>query len=199
MHIAEGVLPGWMLCAGAGLTAGGTWLGLRAMEEERLPQTALLSAAFFVASLIHVPLGPTSVHLLLNGLNGIVLGWIAFPSLLVALFLQALLFQFGGITTLGVNTFNMAFPGVVAWLLFGGMARRGGRGLVALAGVLTAVLGVGLGALLVAGELALTARGFLPVARLALVAHLPVMGIEAVLTAATLSFLRRVRPEVLEV
>ncbi|NHZ72019.1 MAG: cobalamin biosynthesis protein CbiM, partial [Aquificales bacterium] len=32
----------------------------------------------------------------------------AFPAILVALTLQALLFQFGGFTVLGVNTFNMA-------------------------------------------------------------------------------------------
>lgn len=33
-----------------------------------------MTAAFFVASLIHVPIGPTSVHLLLNGLLGVVVG-----------------------------------------------------------------------------------------------------------------------------
>ena len=30
-----------------------------------------------------------------------ILGWAAFPAFLVALFLQAVLFQFGGLTTLG--------------------------------------------------------------------------------------------------
>ena len=38
----------------------------------------LLGAAFFVASLIHVPIGFSSAHLILNGLLGVVLGWAAF-------------------------------------------------------------------------------------------------------------------------
>ena len=36
------------------------------------------------------------LHLVLNGLMGLLLGWLAVPAILVALFLQALLFQFGG-------------------------------------------------------------------------------------------------------
>ena len=47
------------------------------------------------------------MHLILNGLLGMLLGWAAFPSIFVALMLQAILFQYGGITVLGVNTFNM--------------------------------------------------------------------------------------------
>ncbi len=71
---------------------------------------AVLSSVFFIASLIHVPVGPSAAHLILNGVCGLLLGWMAFPAILVGLALHALLFQFGGLTTLGVNTFNMAFP-----------------------------------------------------------------------------------------
>ena len=71
---------------------------------------AILAAAFFVGSLIHVPIGPSSVHLILNGLLGMLLGWAAFPSIFVALMLQAILFQYGGITVLGVNTFKIIVP-----------------------------------------------------------------------------------------
>jgi len=124
MHISEGVLPGWVLVTGWALTAVGTYLGLRKINEKNLPLAALMSAVFFVASLIHVPLGPTSVHLLFNSLTGMLLGWAAFPVLLVALFLQAVLFQFGGITVLGVNTFNMAIGGVVAYYLCRPLLKR---------------------------------------------------------------------------
>ena len=61
---------------------------------------AILAAHFFVGSLIHVPVGPSSVHVVLNGLLGMLLGWAAFPSIFVALMLQAILFQYGGITVL---------------------------------------------------------------------------------------------------
>ncbi|MEN9223377.1 MAG: energy-coupling factor ABC transporter permease, partial [Thermostichus sp. BF3_bins_97] len=36
--------------------------------RRHLPKAALLTAAFFVASSIHLPLPPASVHLVLNGL-----------------------------------------------------------------------------------------------------------------------------------
>ena len=85
MHIQEGALSGStegivVLCAGAALAAAGTALGLRKMDYQRVPQVAMLSSAFFVASFIHVPVGPTNVHLVLNGLAGLILGWAAFPA-----------------------------------------------------------------------------------------------------------------------
>ena len=63
-----------------------------------------MTAAFFVASLIHVSIGPTSVHLLLNGLLGVIVGRRAPLAVLLGLTLQAVLFGHGGFTTIGVNT-----------------------------------------------------------------------------------------------
>lgn len=87
MHIAEGVLSPAILGVGAVLTLTGTALGLRKLEYDRLAAVGILSAAFFVASLIHVPVGLSSAHLIMNGLAGVLLGWAAFPSILVALLL----------------------------------------------------------------------------------------------------------------
>ncbi|MBW2637609.1 MAG: cobalt transporter CbiM, partial [Deltaproteobacteria bacterium] len=125
MHISEGVLSAPVLIAGAAVAVAGISIGLRRMDNDNIPKVAVLSSAFFVASLIHVPLGPASVHLVLNGIIGILLGWLSFPSIFVALTLQAILFQFGGITTLGVNTVVMALPGVICYYLFRGYVRRG--------------------------------------------------------------------------
>ena len=83
MHIAEGVLAAPVLAAGGALAAAGCAVGLRRLDESRLMPTALLSAAFFTASLITVPIGPSSVHPLLNGLTGALLGWAAFPAITV--------------------------------------------------------------------------------------------------------------------
>lgn len=113
MHISEGVLSPAILSGGYILTAVGTCFGLRKTDYSRLTTTAVLASVFFVASLIHVPLGPGSAHLILNGLLGLFLGWAVFPALLVALLLQAVLFRYGGIAVLGVNTFDMAFPAVM--------------------------------------------------------------------------------------
>ncbi len=197
MHISEGVLSAPVLATGALLTASGTYLGLRKLKERDIPTVGVLSSAFFVASLIHVPLGPTSVHLILNGLNGIILRWAAFPSLLVALFLQAVLFQFGGLTTLGVNTFNMAFPAVLVGFLFGRFVSSGRKVLVIVGGALAGALAVGLAGICVAISLAFTGQGFLAVAKLVLIAHIPIMLIEAVITPVVLLFIAKVNPSIL--
>ncbi|MFM8584932.1 MAG: energy-coupling factor ABC transporter permease, partial [Gammaproteobacteria bacterium] len=114
MHLADGVLDlptlvGSALCATAGLA----W-GLRKLSPTTLPTAALFAAVFFVIGTLHIPVGIGSVHLILNGLIGLLLGWLAFPVIFVALILQALLFSFGGFTVLGANTLLLAAPAVLA-------------------------------------------------------------------------------------
>ncbi len=196
MHISEGILSGPVLVAGALAAAAGTAAGLKDLDEERLPRTALLTAAFFVASLIHIPVGPTSVHLTLNGLLGLLLGWAAFPAILIALLLQAFLFQFGGLTTLGVNTVIMAAPAVICGMGTRPFLNRGPAARVAGAGACGA-LSILLAAFLAAGTLVLTGEEFLKIAGAFLAAYLPVMIMEAVITAACVVFLHKVRPEML--
>lgn len=86
--------------------------------EENIPKAALMTAAFFVATWIHIPVPPTSVHLVLNGIMGVVLGWYAVPAIVVGLFLQVVMFQHGGLTTLGVNATMMGVPALLAFGIF---------------------------------------------------------------------------------
>jgi len=196
MHIAEGVLSAPVLGAGAATAAFGIWLGLRHLEESRLILAAVLAATFFLGSLVHVPLGPGSVHLLLSGLAGLFLGWAAFPVIFIGLLLQAVLFQFGGLLVLGVNTCIMAVPAVLLGLLLRPVLNRGGR--MALAAGFAAGTGAVLGmALLAAWALALTDQGFLAAARLIVVANLPVAAIEGIVTMFVVAFLRKTRPDLL--
>lgn len=198
MHIAEGVLSPAVLGGGTVLALAGTAQGLRRLEYDRLVTVGILSAAFFVASLIHVPVGLASAHLVLNGLVGVLLGWAAFPSILVALLLQALLFQFGGITVLGVNTFTMGFAAVASWYVFRAVCRLcPGMGGVRAGAFMGGALGVALAAVLTALALAFTDEGFWLAAQLLLLAHLPVMLAEGLVTMFTVSFIMRVRPELL--
>lgn len=198
MHIAEGVLSPAVLGGGAVLALAGTAQGLRRLEYDSLVTVGILSAAFFVASLIHVPVGLASAHLVLNGLVGVLLGWAAFPSILVALLLQALLFQFGGITVLGVNTFTMGFAAVASWYVFRAVCRLcPGMGGVRAGAFMGGALGVALAAVLTALALAFTDEGFWLAAQLLLLAHLPVMLAEGLVTMFTVSFIMRVRPELL--
>jgi len=197
MHISEGVIAAPILVAGVAGAVAGCAIGLKKMDLENTPKVAVLSSAFFVASLIHVPIGPTSVHLVLNGLVGILLGWISFPAVLVALLLQAVLFQFGGITTLGVNTVVMAVPALACYLLYARFVRSRNNGVAAIAGFLAGVTGILLAGMIVALFLMFTGEQFIAVAKLFIIVHVPVMVIEGILTAFIVMFVRRIKPEVL--
>ena len=199
MHISEGVLSPPVLVAGAALTAAGVAIGLRKMDNEKIPRVAVLSAAFFVASLIRVPLGPSSVHLILNGLLGLVLGWAAFPAILVGLALQAILFQFGGLTTLGANTFIMAAPAVLCYYLFGRSVTSKHPGVATTLAFVCGFSAVLFSALLLAACLVFTGESFLHAARILVLAHLPVMFLEGLVVAFCLAFLMKVKPELLGV
>lgn len=113
LHIADGVLaPGWNL---AGFIVAGIfalWAMFKVREED-IPRIALLAAAFFVVSLIHIRIGPTSAHLLLSGLLGVILGPQVVLAIPVALALQVILIAHGGYLTLGVNTCILAIPALV--------------------------------------------------------------------------------------
>ena len=197
MHISEGVLSPGILATGYILTATGVFVGLRKDDYSRLTTTAVLASTFFVASLVHVPLGPGSVHLILNGLLGLFLGWAVFPALFVALLLQAILFHYGGLAVLGVNTFTMAFPAVVCHYLFRSwfdnstclrLSGAFGCGALSVAGA----------ALLTALALGMTDEGFLTSAKILFVAHLPIMALEGIIAALVLSFIAKSRPELLK-
>lgn len=198
MHIADGVLSAQVLAVGGAAAAGGTVVGLKKLDIEKVPQVAVMGSAFFVASLIHVPAGPSSVHLVLIGLMGLVLGWTCFPAMLIALLLQSLLFQFGGLTVLGVNTVNHAVPAVIMYVLLGGLARRGGK-LAAAAGAAAGAGGVVLAATMTAFSLIFSGEQFTVAAKLMLAAHLPVAAVEGVIGAFVVLLLNRVKPEILEV
>lgn len=195
MHIVDGALSGPIVGAGALLSAGGIALGLRAMTLDRIPAAGVLAASFFVASLIHVPVGPSSVHLILNGLAGLVLGWAAFPALFVGLVLQAVFFGFGGVTVLGINTLAIALPAVLIGAALRPLIAGAGPARAAVLGGLGGAGALALTGVVIAAALALTGAGFVPAAKLVLVAHLPVMVIEGLLTAAAVGLLQRVRPD----
>jgi cobalt/nickel transport system permease protein len=197
MHVSEGMLSGEVLAAGAALAAGGVGIGLRRMEYRKVPEVAMLASAFFVASLIHFPVGPGSIHLTLNGLLGLLLGWMAFPSVFIALALQAVVFQYGGLTTLGVNTVIVALPGVISYYALRIFVRKGAISVCLAAGALAGAAGVALGMVLMTLALVGTGEEFLPIMKVLALAHVPALFIEAGVSAFVVMFLLKVKPEVL--
>jgi len=196
MHISDGIMPTSLALGSGVISLGLSAWSSRMTRSEDLPKVAVVAAAFFVAALVHVPLGPTSVHLLLPGLVGALLGPSAFLAIALGLVLQSLMFQFGGLTALGGNALIMGLPALACGLIFQ-LFKGAGAKRQMLVGALCGGLGIVGAALLLAVLLAMSGEDFLGVAQLALVAHLPVAGIEALVAAFIIRFLARVKPEML--
>lgn len=151
----------------------------------------LMATVAFVISLVHFPFAGTTIHLGLFGLLGVLLGRRAVPVIFTVLLFQAMLFQHGGLLSLGVNALNMGAGVVAAWLLWGvggvpQAVRAFGAGFV----------GVLIPALLMAGEFAAVDYGAGAAAIAAI--YLGVAVLEGFVTASVVAFLQRVRPDVLE-
>lgn len=201
-HIPDGVLATHVLLAGGAATLGLLSLSLRHLDDRALPRAAVLSAAFFVISLISFPLGPTHVHLLLNGLMGLLLGWLAVPAIAIALALQAIFFGHGGLLSIGTNALNLALPALLCALALRPLLARPGAvdpslrrafWVGALAGGAAALL-TGLG---VAIALAASGKAFTLAAKTVALAYVPLAGLEALIAAIVLAFLARVEPRLL--
>ena len=119
MHIPDGVLSPTVVASGVVATGALTAYAASKTKSRELPKISLLTGAFFVASLVSLPLpGPTCVHPMLAALLGILLGSKAIIAILAGLGLQALLLQYGGITTLGINTLMVALPAMAGARLY---------------------------------------------------------------------------------
>lgn len=196
MHLSEGVLHTPTLLAGYLVASIGVSIGLRKLDTQRLPLVALFSAVFFIASTIHIPVGVGSVHLILNGLAGLLLGWAVFPAFLIALVLQILFFSFGGFAVLGINLCIMALP-ALAFHYLGraylsdhlSRAKQVGLGLGA------GIIGVGGAGLLAA--LVLAADGgkhYSDLIALLWLSHIPVFILDSVISVGIITTLGKMRP-----
>lgn len=82
--------------------------------EDKLPLVGVLAAAIFAGQMLNFSIsGGTSGHLLGAALAVLLVGpWSAVLILTSVVVVQALVFQDGGILTMGANLFNMAIVGV---------------------------------------------------------------------------------------
>jgi len=198
MHLPDGILSWPILLTDSTIAAAGIAVGLKKIQPEQLPRIALLTSAFFVASLVHIPIGPTSTHLMLSGLIGIILGSAALPAIFIALLLQAVMFGHGGITTLGVNTLIMAMPALAIYLLFNQLVNKYQHPLTLfILGFLAGSLAIMISTLLLAATLIFTGKEFVQMVKLIIIAHLPVMAIEGLITAFIIITLKRLEPELI--
>lgn len=183
-------LSGWVI---AGLLLA--WSVYRLDDREFAP-LALMSAVFFVSSSIHVKLGPTSVHLLLNGLVGMMLGRRSVIAISLGLCLQALLLQHGGLLVMGLNICVLSLPALIVPVCF---RRRRTRQQSAFwygffVGVATVLVTISLhAAILYLGGI----ENLAMIAKLGFLAHLPLALIEGAILGSVCQFLQQVKPELL--
>ena len=204
MHLPDGIVPVSMALAGYGASAALAGLALariRALPDPQgqVPRAAMLTAVFFAASLVAVPVPPASVHLLLAGLRGVLLGWFAVPAILVGLFLQAVLFGHGGITTLGLNAVILGLPALMAHAVWRLAGRRWPdlAGFVAGAGAVLAVLALFVAIVLAGLPVALDPGAERMALGALVLAHLPLALAEGMIVLAVLRLLRRMEPRLL--
>lgn len=199
VHISDGILATEVWIVGLIITGIILAYALSRIKIEEIPKLSLVTSALFVASLVHIPIGPTSVHLILAGLAGVLLGLGAFPSVCIAVLLQAFLFQHGGITTLGINTLNIGLPALVAHGIFRiGTKYTKGRYKYALFGTLGGGIAIVLAVLSTSAVLYITGQDLWGVIVILMIAHLPVIVIESVLVGSIAAFLSRVKPEMIQ-
>lgn len=199
MHISDGVLSAPVVAGTAVVAAGFVAYGLKGMKEEEIPKVALMSATFFVGSLIHFSVGVSSVHLLLSGIIGLTLGKRTPVAIAVSLILQLLLLQFGGLSSLGANILSVSLPAMLIGALvrphlgknskkdFALGAFAGGAGVVGTMFILIL--------LLVESNLRF-GYGAFSTANMLIIAHIPVVLIEAVVTGFAVQMIVKGKPEV---
>ena len=196
MHISDGILSGQVVLATSVMAVGLLVYSLRDLKNDNIALVSAMSAIFFVASFIHIPLGPTQIHLTLIGVIGVLLGRRVFLSILIALLLQATLLGFGGLSSLGANLVIMALPSYIIYLglkngLFDSFSEKIKFFLI---GFLTVLLST----LILALILSLAKPEYLMASYTILIANIPAMIIEGLVTLFLLNYLKKSIPWVLQ-
>ncbi len=206
MHIPDGFLapntwvPTWVIAI--------SWLGYclkktrLILNDKTIPLMGVMSAFIFAAQMVNFPIaGGTSGHLLGGVLAGVLLGPYA-GSLVIAVVLtaQCLIFQDGGLTALGANIVNMSLLGTAgAYFIYTGIKYmvKKARG-IKIAVTIASWCSVLIASTACAFELAFSGTIPLKIVLPAMAGVHAVIGIgEAIITAFVLSYVLKVRPDLL--
>jgi len=168
------------------------------IDERRVPVMGVLAAFIFAAQMVNFPVaGGTSGHLIGSALAVAIFGiWPAMVVMTAVVFMQALLFQDGGLDALGANVFNMGILGCVLSGLVIGAGRRLGQRVFYLSVAAAAWISVVGAAISCAFELALSGTSPLEVVLPAMTAVHALIGIfEGIVTVVALRFIVSVKPD----
>ena len=206
MHIPDGFLavntwaPAWLISVGGiGYCLKKTSLVLK---DRMVPLMGVMAAFIFAAQMLNFPIaGGTSGHLLGAVLAAVLLGPFAGAIVIaVVLAVQCVVFQDGGLTALGANILNMSLFGAIGgYLIYNSLRKTIGKNKGIMIGVaIAAWASEVLAASFVAVELAISGTTPLKVTLPAMAGVHMLLGVgEAVLTCLVVSFILKVRPDLI--
>lgn len=183
-------------------------------SARKLPLMAVAGAFVFAAQMINftIPGTGSSGHIgggvLLAGMLG---GCPALLTIAAVLIIQCLFFADGGLLALGANIFNMGvipclviypliFRPMMKWAARGGSGQRLSSSRMTAATVISAVVGLQLGAFCVVLETTASGVTSLPFSTFVLLMqpiHLAIGIVEGIITAAVFTYVNSSRPEIL--
>jgi cobalt/nickel transport system permease protein len=207
MHIPDGFLTNRLALSLDVISGAGILYAARMAKfdfsNRRVPIMGVLGAFVFAAQMLNFPiLGGTSGHLIGGSLLAILLGpltgLLAMATVIIA---QALFMQDGGLIALGANIFNIGavtcLSGYAVFRLFGGSDCSGKR--LLWAGFLAGWFSLMISAACCALEMGVSGVIPLRVGFTTMLGYHAIVGIvEGMLTAGILNFLKRVRPDLME-
>jgi len=196
MHVSDGILTSEVTITSAVIAVGLLIYSFKDLKNKNIAIVSAMSAVFFIASFVHIPLGFVQIHLVLIGIIGIILGAQVFLAIFIALLLQATLLGYGGISSLGANLIIMSLP---AYLIF--LASK--TGLLnffssKIKYFMIGFLAVLLSSLFLALTLALSKEEYLYASYTIILANLPAMFIEGLITLFLINYLKKSIPEILD-
>ena len=199
MHISDGVLSPYVVGIGWAVALPTLAISVRRLRTEQVGAYGVVAAAFFAGSTIHVPVGPFSMHLVLSGMAGLLLGWGALTVVTVGLLLQALLIGFGGLTVLGVNISIMALPGAIMGMLGRHWIKQVSPKKRPWIGALIGGGTIFVSAILFFVALSTTRTELIPLGKLVFLDHIPIAIVEGIISFWLIHFLQKVKPSLLGV
>ncbi len=212
MHMADALLSpavgGVMMAASAAAVVySAVKIKKDELGEKKLPVMAVAGAFVFAAQMINftIPGTGSSGHIGGGILLASMLG--GFPAILTiaaVLIIQCLFFADGGLLALGCNIFNMGIiPCLLAYpLIYKPIMKKGfSYKRIMAASIISVVVGLQLGAFAVVLQTLASGVTELPFSTFLLAMqpiHLAIGVVEGIITAAVLSFVFKMRPELIE-
>ncbi|MHB8125701.1 MAG: energy-coupling factor ABC transporter permease [Desulfitobacteriaceae bacterium] len=211
MHMADALISplvgGTMWAATAGIAAYAIKKVQNEMDEKKIPLMGVMGAFIFAAQMINfsIPATGSSGHLGGGLILAILLGpYAGFLTIASVLTIQALFFADGGLMALGCNVFNLgfftcfiAYPFIYKKFMHKGYSTKRIFG----AAMLTAIIGLQLGAFGVVLETLFSGKTELPFGTFLLLMqpiHLAIGIVEGLVTTAIVAFVWKTRPEIIE-